>query len=399
MNKFSLQRAHRALYSAFDLFPSRKGAGVHIAQFASTLFDEMRGGLLYVVGDREMPAYQLEDTIEIVRFISPQKNFLKRALAFGSKLRELLDATENSLQLCHFRDIWSGIPVLTRRRRRFQAVYEVNGLPSIELPFHFREIELSTLQKLRAHENFCLREADCIITPSNAIRECLIKRGADARKIRTIPNGADVTASPEEILRPSDAPARYIIYCGALQSWQGVETLLRAFALLADLRDLHLVICVSNESHRIQLYKDFAAKLEIEDRLVWRVALDEDAMRHWFAHAALSVAPLAECARNVAQGCAPLKILESMAAGVPVVASDLPSVREIMCDGAHGRLVHPDRPSELARAIRVLLHYPEILRDMGANARRHIAHRLTWTHAKMRLVGAYRELLSTQDKS
>ena len=70
------------------------------------------------------------------------------------------------------------------------------------------------------------------------------------------------------------------------------------------------------------------------------------------------------------QGCAPLKILESMASGMPVVASDLPAVRELLADGEHGRLVAPDRPGELARAIRVLLDFPERRARLAANARR-----------------------------
>lgn len=51
-----LQPKPPALYSAFDLFPSRKGAAVRIAQFARALFEEMSGGLLYVLGNETHPA-------------------------------------------------------------------------------------------------------------------------------------------------------------------------------------------------------------------------------------------------------------------------------------------------------------------------------------------------------
>ena len=91
----------------------------------------------------------------------------------------------------------------------------------------------------------------------------------------------------------------------------------------------------------------------------WHFALPEAELARFKQHALLSLAPLKDCSRNVVQGCAPLKILESLAAGTPVIASDLPAVREIMRDGEHGRLIAPDRPGELARAIRVALDYPE----------------------------------------
>ena len=41
------------------------------------------------------------------------------------------------MQIAHFRDPWGGIPIVQRENRAYQAVYEVNGLPSIELPFHY----------------------------------------------------------------------------------------------------------------------------------------------------------------------------------------------------------------------------------------------------------------------
>ena len=89
------------------------------------------------------------------------------------------------------------------------------------------------------------------------------------------------------------------------------------------------------------------------------------------------------------QGCSPLKILESMAAGVPVVASDLPVVRELMEDRVHGRLVDPERPSELARAIRLLLDYPDELRAMGARARTHVEDCLSWSRSTGQLRALY----------
>jgi glycosyltransferase involved in cell wall biosynthesis len=78
-----------------------------------------------------------------------------------------------------------------------------------------------------------------------------------------------------------------------------------------------------------------------------------------------------------------------MASGVPVVASDLPPVRELMRDGEHGRLVPADRPGELARAIRVLLDDPERLTEMGRAGRAHVAAELSWERSTSRLREVY----------
>jgi glycosyltransferase involved in cell wall biosynthesis len=137
--------------------------------------------------------------------------------------------------------------------------------------------------------------------------------------------------------------------------------------------------------------------LEIAERIVWQWSLSADQLAPWLRHAMVSVAPLTECARNVVQGCSPLKVLEAMAAGVPVVASDLPAVRELMTDGVEGMLVQPDRPAALARQIRILFEYPELRRTLGSAGRRRIEQSLTWEHAAERLLAVYARLATNTE--
>jgi glycosyltransferase involved in cell wall biosynthesis len=379
-----LLTAPRSLYAAFDRFPTRKGAATHIARFAPCLFEHTGGGLLYVMGDATLPAHQLEDGIEILRFSLPVENLLERAAGFGAYLDHVLDDAAASLRIAHFRDPWSGVPILSRPHT-YATVFEVNALPSIELPHAYPGIAPRTLEKLRAAETFCLDACDAIVTPSDTTRRLLESLGVPTGKITLVPNGADL---PEPCTRPPEAPANYLIYFGALQTWQGVDTLLRAFALLADL-DLSLVICGSLRSREARRMERFAERLGLNERTIWRWELSAAQLQPWLAHAQLSLAPLRECARNVSQGCAPLKILESMAAGVPVIASDLPPVRELIRDGVEGRLVAPDRPAELARAIRVLMAYPERRRALGDQARARVAAQFTWERSLHALRGVY----------
>jgi glycosyltransferase involved in cell wall biosynthesis len=384
------QRSHRALYAAFDRFPSRKGAAIHIDRFARTLFDTFGGGVLAVLGGGGLPAHQVEDACEIVRFPLDVPNFLERALAYGRWLGRHVEQLDDSLELCHFRDPWSGAPIALRARRRYAVVYEVNALPSIELPSIFPGVGPRTLDKIRATELACCDAAELIVTPSHTTAEFLAGLGVSRAKIEVIPNGAEVGG---DVPRPDDAPEQYLLYFGAAQPWQGIDTLLRAFARLGDFTALRLVLCASNDSRAWRMYARHAEKLGIADRIVWRYALDEAELARWRRHAAISVAPLTDTPRNVVQGCAPLKILESMASGVAVVASDVPPVRELIRDRENGWLVHPERPAELARALRVLLEHPPLARQLGANARTTIEERYTWERSTAALRGAYQRLM------
>src|SRR5262245_56754529 len=372
--------SRRALYAAFDRFPSRKGSGVHIARFARALFDWAGGGVLYALGGDDLPGWQVEGEVEIVRFSTAIDNFLERTMAFGQRLAALLDEMP-SLEIAHFRDPWSGLPII---ERDVATVFEVNALPSIELPFAYPSAAPRTLEKIERLEQIVSERAGPIVVPANTIRDLLEKRGA--KNITVIPNGAD-TPEPAPRIEESD----YFIYIGAFQEWQGIETLMRAFARLKDL-PVKLVICSTHHTRYAKAYLRLAEKLEIADRIIWQVALSADELQPWLQHAIASVAPLSDCARNVVQGCSPLKVLESMAAGTAVIASDLPADRELVTVRVEGLLVHPDRPPALARAMRILFEYPDLRRTLGARGRERIAQSLTWDHATRRLQEVYSAL-------
>ncbi|WP_242614013.1 glycosyltransferase family 4 protein [Actinomadura roseirufa] len=378
----------RAAYFAFDRFPSSKGSAVHIAQMADELFTWAGGGLLGVLGGG-LPRYQREGTREIVRFDAPIPNLIDRAEAYSAWVAGLLETRLETLEVCHVRDPWSALPVVTATGRRYRVVYEVNGLPSIEMAHTWPWAAPETLAKIGELERFCLARADAVVVPSRVIGDAVRGLGVPGERVRLVPNGADVRDRPR---RPDDAPGEYLVYVGALQPWQGLDVLLRAFARLADLPELRLVICSSVPERRARQVRRLAERLGVAERVDWRFTLPHHEVAAWLAHAAVSVAPLTGCARNLDQGCAPLKVLESMAAGVPVVASDLPAVRELMADGEHGRLVPADRPAELARSVRILLEYPEEAAAMGRRARAHIAGGLTWAHSRAALRAVYRAL-------
>lgn len=385
---------YQSLYAAFDQFPSKKGAAHHIQRFARVLFDNCSPGLLYVIGGEHLPAYQEEGNATIIRFSEAVPNFLERTVFFGRQLYSAIDPHRKHLRIAHFRDPFSGLPIIDASECSYKTIYEVNGLPSIELPSTYPSISQRTLDKIRHIEKICMEKCDHIVTVSRTLRTYLLTNGIGEEKITVLPNGADCHPAGE---KPHDAPERYLIYFGALQSWQGVDILLKAFRLLMDLDDLHLVICSSVKERTAKPYKKLSEKLGVADKVIWKYRLGEQPLRGWLSHAELSVAPLRETDRNLTQGCSPLKILESMAAGIAVVASDLPCVREIVTDGEHGFLVRPDRPQELARSIRVLLEYPEQRREIGRKGKKHVERSFTWGMTTERLATLYRTLLENID--
>jgi glycosyltransferase involved in cell wall biosynthesis len=387
-----MKKMYRALYAAFDPYPSPKGSATHIRHFSSALFDQLGGGILYSLGPADEASCTLEGPVRYERFNRPVRNYLERAAAFTTRLREIV-SEQPALEVVHFRDIWSGIPLLEDCPHAVK-IFEVNGLPSVELPYRYAHLPETTLRKIHQLEQYCLQNADHIVVPSATIRHYLVGRGTEADKITLIPNGADV---PPAYVRPADAPEQYLIYFGALQPWQGVDVLLKALHYLQDYQDLRLMICAAHRRHYVKPYRKLAEKLGVAERIIWKFRLPQQALWAYVQHASLSLAPLKEGPRNLEQGCCPLKILESMACGTTVVASDLPVVRELLAEGENARLVKAERPAELARAIRILLDYPEENAKLAGKAREKVAAQYSWTLQKERLQQLY-QLLTNNHK-
>jgi glycosyltransferase involved in cell wall biosynthesis len=90
----------------------------------------------------------------------------------------------------------------------------------------------------------------------------------------------------------------------------------------------------------------------------------------------------------------PQKLFESIAAGVPVVASDLPGMAEIVRGSDVGLVCDPTSPAAIADAIRTLLSEPEPARVMRRASILRLAHdRYNWERQAIRLLEVYRELL------
>ena len=390
-----LHYQHHALYAAFDRFPSPKGAATHIKHMLEVLFKQCSGGLLYTLGGPGLPVYQHEGQVEVVRFAEPATTLWQRAAGWSAGLHALLQQ-QTQLQLCHFRDPWGGVPILEQPHRSYRTVYEINGLPSCELPFHLPNLAPAQIAQLRTLEQRCWNAADVVLSPSQTMRSLLIQLGAPAERITVIPNGATI---PAPVQRPHTAPPHYVLYFGALQPWQGIDVLLKAWQQLRDWPELQLVICSANSEKRARPYQRLAQRLGCAARVQWLFELSQAELMPWVQHALFSVAPLTQSTRNLDQGCCPLKVLESMAAGVPVLASDLPVVRELITHAANGWLVRPDRPAALARGMRILLEYPQQRQQLGQQAQQTIATQWTWQQSQQRLADCYTQLLLSARRS
>ncbi len=392
------------LYSTFDVFPSAKGATTHIAHTLDALRDTFTTIHLVCLGWGDMPAYQEEGNIIIHRCKANHPNFLKRTRYFESFLSTVLDQLSGQIDVVHFRDAWSGLPILEHpavRERNVLKIFEVNGLPSVELPYHYPLLlkNPAFMGRIKSMENYCLDAADGILTVSRVNRRYLLHRGVSPGKIAVLPN----TARPAEE-QPGDTGddetahfnagdgAPFILYTGTLSPWQGLPVLLRAFHLLRHREKLRLLLISSHRKYLRPLRK-MVKKMKLTQQVTITKELSREEVYRFYRKAYLSVAPLTRCSRNELQGCSPLKIIESMAVGTPVVASRLPVCAEIIDHNSDGWLVSPGSPRALAHGMQQLLDQHKLRDRLGQQAQKKIAGSFRYETWNSRLHHAYHTFL------
>lgn len=382
------------MYLAFDVVPAPKGAATHISAFAQALGARGPIDLVTVAGpDSQQGEVERWPGVFQHALPAPGAHLIARVLGFRAQLGAWWG--QRRVPVAHVRSIYEGFPLARAKGRAVeQLIFEVNGLPSIELKYHYPAVaeDEELLAKLRAQERVCLDAADRIVTPSAVTASHLVQCGADPSRIRVIPNGGDLARFPHRPPQRAPGEPLKLLYAGTFTGWQGVPLAIEALALLR--RDVPATLTLVGPA-RARQKRDLltrAQELGVAEFVELRdpVAVEALAFLHHAHHAVL--APLLPCDRNLVQGASPLKLLEAMAAGTPVVASDLPLTRELATDGETALLVKPGSAKALKDALLRLDADPLLGLRLSHAARAHVAAHFTWEHAQRGLLAVYDEL-------
>ncbi len=281
--------------------------------------------------------------------------------------------------------------LLISRLRRIPFVFEVRDL----WPAVFVDLGVLTspilIKFLEYWEMFLYRRAARVVTVTESFRRVLIERGLPARKVVTIPNGANVYSfQPGErdnaVRSEHDLTGRFVVsYLGAHGISHGVETVLRAAEILCDRNDITFFL-VGDGAMRQRLLA-LKENLSLENVLMLP-AQPKERMPDFYRASDVCLVPL----RNVPlfETFVPSKMFEIMACGVPIIGAVRGEAREILVRSGAARLVAPENAQELARAIEWMQAHPQERSQMGAAGRDFVcAH-----YDRVALAGQYAELLA-----
>jgi glycosyltransferase involved in cell wall biosynthesis len=272
--------------------------------------------------------------------------------------------------------LWGGAGVRAASRVGLPAVLEVNA-PLVEEQATHRELVDRVAAERRVRS--AVRAATATVCVSEPVAAWARARAADPRRVHVVPNGVDT-----DRVRPGDArdPRAYTVgFVGTLRPWHGVDDLVAAVAQLRTGVPTARLRLIGDGPGRQQLL-DLSEQLDVPADCTGVIApTDVPAQLHRLD---VAVAPYPAHADYFS----PLKLYEYLAAGLPVVASAVGQVPDILEHGRAGLLVPPGDPAALAQALRTLALRPATARRLRSRARRLAVTRYTWQRTVERTLAA-----------
>ena len=385
----------RVLYTAFDIVPSPKGASTHILHNIRGLVNSQFNVHLITPNDGLLSP---EDTIEGARVMRiPQdlsQNFLARAVHFGKAVMSHL-ALYPDYDVVHFRNVWDGFHITQNKSKYgYKTIFEVNGLPSVELKYHYPGVEADILVKVKEQELAALHLSDAILCPSRVTRDYIASLGLDRKLVNVISNGvspSDFSATP---LPERNGRVPTLLYIGTLADWQGLDVLIKALPKILEQQPVRIQIVGRGRSRQRKMLAKQIRKLGLEEHVIVQAAVPHHEIPALIASADICVAPLGLNDRNITQGACPIKVLEYMAAGRPLLASNMPIVRELVREDVDALLFSPNDPDDLARQALVLLDDFDLSQKIASSASARALSKFTWHESQKKLVRVYDGLLA-----
>lgn len=187
-----------------------------------------------------------------------------------------------------------------------------------------------------------------------------------------------------------------LVYRGGLSERAGTFVMLKAVRLLKERGTpvRLLMFGYSDNKQAEQMLRDAVLTLGIECHVTLQGIIRHDDMAATLSQAHIAVCPLQRIPKFLNN--IPVKVFESWACGLPVIATDLPPIRPFFGNKPYGTLVKAGDTYALANAIAALLKSPQRIAECGRQARRAVVERYNNDREIRKLLNFYKGVMSCQ---
>jgi glycosyltransferase involved in cell wall biosynthesis len=275
-----------------------------------------------------------------------------------------------------------GADVVYERYSLFSTALAVIGERAAVRPLRILEVNAPLIEEQSRHRTLVAEAdawaaldaqttaADRVVAVSPPVAEWVARHTGhviDGDVLRVVANGVNVDRIRPAVSTGTGSPV--VVFVGTLKPWHGIETLVEAAAAARAPWRLRLI----GDGPQAAALREQAARLGVE--VEFRGAVPPERMGAELAEASIAVAPYPQSEDHYFS---PLKIYEYAAAALPVVASAIGQVPQIVTDGVTGTLVEPSDPAALAAAIDDLATDPDRAARLGRAGRERAVAEHSW---------------------
>ncbi len=291
--------------------------------------------------------------------------------------------------------VLNALPALwVGRRRRVPVVYEMRASWEDAAVDHGSTAEGSLRYRLsRRLETFALRHAHHVTTICEGLRREIVARGIPRGRVTVIPNAVDPSAFRMDAARDAALAERLALtgavvlgFAGSFYAYEGLDLLLEAAARLRQ-RIPRLRVLLLGGGPQEAALRRLAQTLDIVELVNFTGRVAHQQVAAYYGLIDLLVYP--RRSNRLTELVTPLKPLEAMAQGRPVVASDVGGHRELIRDGVNGFLFAPDAPDALARKVLDVLARRETWPAVTERGRAFVETERNWPSSVSRYLAVY----------
>ena len=237
---------------------------------------------------------------------------------------------------------------------------------------HGSDIDIQCQAKARASQVVSMSyHAKGILSVSQALANKMIAMGVDKEKISVVYNGVNHKKFTELNSRPLES--NYILFIGNLKFDKGVMELLEGFAKVAALQT-SLQLVYIGDGVMMPALKEKAQQLGILTRVSFLGNINHDQIPMWLQHCQMLALP------SYHEG-VPNVLLEAMACGVPIVATNIGGIPEIIDEKICGKLIAVKNVEQVTNAIQHILQH-----EWSSTAIKQHSQRFSWSKNKEQLI-------------
>lgn len=334
-----------------------------------------------------VPHHQAEriDGIEVIP-LKTAKNRLSRMI--GTVWEAYRKAISQKADVYHFHDP-ELLPIgLLLRAMGKKVIYDVHEdvprqvLAKTWIPKRVRKCVAWAFERF---ENFAARRMSAVVVVTPLIRDRFLQERCHVQMVSNFPKLSEFTVHRNY----DDSNAKSVCYVGGITRVRGIFEMVEAISKT----DGKLLLAGTFSSPQL---RQEVTEMDGWEKVVELGYLNREQVKETLCRSLAGVYaghPIINYVHSL-----PIKMFEYMAAGIPVIVSDFPILREIIEKYKCGIPVNPLDPGALAKAIQWIIDHPEEAERMGENGRRAVEENFNWEKESKALILLYKQLLDSTEK-